>query len=95
MENMEIQIQALSGKFVIISPINLTTLHLSGTFTVSVGLSDTILDLKKKIDEEEGLEPERQALYYKGYLINDDTVSVGDLTQLGGEGGNTLLLESS
>merc|ERR1711936_737999 len=73
MENMEIQIQALSG-----------------TFTVSIGLSDTILDLKKKIDEEEGLEPERQALYYKGYLINDDTVSVGDLIQLGG--GNTFSL---
>ena len=56
----------------------------SGNFIVSIAVSSTILDLKKKIDEEEGFEPERQALYYMGYLIDDHTISVSDLTQLGG-----------
>jgi len=57
---------------------------LSGNFNVSISHTDTILDLKKKIDEAEGMEPEEQTLSLKGYIINDDNVPVSELTQLGG-----------
>jgi len=64
---------------------------LSGNFNVSIGHSDTILDLKKKIEEAEGMEPELQTLSLMGYIIDDDNVPVSELTQLGGNTFSLLL----
>merc|ERR1712133_3493 len=57
---------------------------LSGDFSVSIDYSDRIVELKKRIKEDQALEPENQALYYKGFLIDEDDVPVSDLTKLGG-----------
>merc|ERR1719427_983542 len=81
---MDINIESLAGiSFILVS---FTFVLFSVNFVVSVDNSATILDLKKKIKETQGIDPERQTLYYKGYLINDDEVALTDL------GGNTLSL---
>jgi len=56
---------------------------LSGDFMITISGGDTIGDLKKKIEEEEGLDQEGQSLYFKGFLIDEDSVPVSDLTKLG------------
>ena len=56
---------------------------------ITINVGDTIGDLKKKIEEEEGLDQEGQSLYFKGFLIDEDSVPVSDLTK---HGANTFSL---
>jgi len=51
----------------------------AGEFNLTVVSTDTILDLKKKIEEEEGVGAERQSLYYLGYMITDDRILIEEL----------------
>ena len=51
----------------------------AGQIFVKCNSTDTILHLKKKIEEEEGVEAESQSLYYLGYLITDDSIVVEDV----------------
>ena len=69
----------------LISLLLLSNKLFSGDFSVSIDHSDRIVELKKKIKEDQALEPENQALYYKGFLIDEDDVPVSDLTNLGGK----------
>ena len=79
---MDINIQSLSG-ISTITLIKLVIVIFSGDFIITISGGDTIGDLKKKIEEEEGLDQEGQSLYFKGFLIDEDSVSVSDLTKLG------------
>ena len=79
---MDINIQSLSG-ISTITLIKLVIVIFSGDFMITINVGDTIGDLKKKIEEEEGLDQEGQSLYFKGFLIDEDSVPVSDLTKLG------------
>ena len=41
-------------------------------------MTDTVLDLKKKIETIEGLDPRDQNLYLKGYLLNEDNLVLSE-----------------
>eukprot|EP00092_Neocalanus_flemingeri_P015194 GFUD01016412.1.p1 GENE.GFUD01016412.1~~GFUD01016412.1.p1 ORF type:complete len:237 (+),score=49.72 GFUD01016412.1:81-791(+) len=56
----------------------------AGNFSVSIKDSATVWDLKQKIEEEQGVGPERQSLYFNAYPIDSDNVSVKDLVSLVG-----------
>lgn len=53
----------------------------SGNFDVQIGPSETVGDLKNKIEEDEGFQPSRQDLYLKGIFLVDDTVLVEELVR--------------
>merc|ERR1711892_461067 len=47
--------------------------------------SDTLLSLKEKINENEGIQPSHQNLFHLGYWLNEPSVLLGDFLQDGDE----------
>merc|ERR1712106_1095398 len=47
--------------------------------------SDTLLSLKEKIDENEGIQPSHQNLFQLGYWLSEPSVLLGDFLQDGDE----------
>eukprot|EP00092_Neocalanus_flemingeri_P002858 GFUD01003056.1.p1 GENE.GFUD01003056.1~~GFUD01003056.1.p1 ORF type:complete len:208 (-),score=22.02 GFUD01003056.1:101-724(-) len=52
-------------------------------FTVSP--SDTLLTLKEQIGEDEGVLVSDQKLFFQGYWLNDDSLTLGDILKAGDE----------
>merc|ERR1711892_1219595 len=53
--------------------------------------SDTLLSLKEKINENEGIQPSHQNLFHLGYWLNEPSVLLGDFLQ----DGDALILDLS
>ena len=53
----------------------------------------TLLDLKNYLDEDEiGVKPERQRLYYMGYEVTDDSLQINDIFSSFGKNIFSLIL---
>merc|ERR1712183_506793 len=63
--------------------LSIDTKHL-GILSVEYGPNDSLLDIKNKLEELQGVPPSRQEIYCKGFLIDEDTVPVKDLVEMTG-----------
>ena len=54
--------------------VKIKLIHETDILTYNIDPKSTILNLKEKIDDEEGLEIDRQRLFYNFVLLSDETV---------------------
>ena len=66
----------------------------SGDFECDLDQPDpTLLDLKNYLDEDEiGVLPERQRIFYMGYEITDDNLKINDIVGTFGANNFSLIL---
>merc|ERR1719483_222332 len=65
--------------------IQLTIVEGNDRTPYTCSASDTVLDLKKKIEEEEAVDPTMQFLYSEAYWIRQDEAVLGEFLETGDE----------